>query len=278
MPTEQSPTPVTMLKPNLILKKLREKRAVFGSLAQIGSEETCELQAAAGLDFVLVDLEHGAFGVEGAIAMIRAIEAAGALALVRVDAQDRLAINKVLDAGAHGIVLPSIDNAAQLQEVVAATRFRPRGTRGACPTVRASFHGIHDWDEYAAWAASNIMVIALIETREGVENFPEIVEVDGLSAVGFGGFDLAVAFGHKDREADDIVEMRKRMSRVALDKGLEVLGMVPITTPEATLSAIQARAETGARILLFGSDRAVMSDRYKLAMAAARRHGSRAAS
>src|SRR5215218_2010932 len=123
---------------NKIRIALRDRSVAFGTWAQMNAPEFCEIAGRSGLDFVIVDMEHGAFGIDSAVNMIRAVEAGGAAPVIRVPDASRSGILKALEAGAVGLLVPNVDSKQMAEEIVAAARFAPRGTRGACPCTRAT--------------------------------------------------------------------------------------------------------------------------------------------
>jgi 4-hydroxy-2-oxoheptanedioate aldolase len=189
-------------------------RRVLGTWAQIPHAESVDILGGAGFDFAIVDLEHGGFGMERATDLLRACDAAGLAPLARPRTLDGIA--PVLDAGAVAVVVPGIEDAAAARAAVAATRFAPDGTRGACPCVRAGDHFVRDWSRYSSEVESG--VIALIETVSGVENAAEIAAVEGLTALMVGPFDLSVSMGHRgdflhpdvERAVADVLEIAAR--------------------------------------------------------------------
>lgn len=247
-----------------VLKVLGDDQTAFGTFIQMNSPEACEIAARAGLDFLIIDMEHGSFGIESAVNMIRATQYAGAAPIVRLEAYSPSAVLKVLDAGAVGIIVPNVESAEQLSEVVAATRYAPSGTRGACPCVRASDHGIWAWSDYTAWSAQNIMVIALVETRAGVDHFAEILKVDGLSAVAIGQFDLSVSMGLAGQyDHPDVIKQQNSMVRQARQQGVEVLGVVFDTEPDLAKRNVERWQGLDARMIAVSGDRFALVSAYQ---------------
>jgi len=249
---------------NKVLNKFSSGRAAFGTFIQLNSAETCEIAARSGLDFVIIDMEHGSFGIESAVNMIRAAESGGAAAFVRIAECSRATVLKVLDAGAVGILVPNVESAEQLREVILATRYAPEGTRGSCPCVRASDHGLLEWSEYTKWAAQNIMVIALVETRAGVENFDAIIKVEGLSAVAVGQFDLSMSMGYEGQhDHPDVIDKQGELVRRARDQGVDVLAVVFDSEPQAITEGVARWKGLGARLIAISGDRFALASAYK---------------
>ena len=174
-----------------------------------------EIAGAAGAQGVLVDLEHVSYGIGDAEAIIRAADAAGISAIVRPPRIDESIVSRLLDAGAHGIIFPRVDTRADAERAVACTRYPPRGQRGwgGAHTRYArwqggyardhladcglSGHGVYS-PEYVAQADAHQLTVALIETRRGVENVEEILDVEGFDAVIFGWGDFSVEVGFNE--------------------------------------------------------------------------------
>jgi 2-keto-3-deoxy-L-rhamnonate aldolase RhmA len=133
---------------NAIRKRLSEGRTVTGMLLFTGSPVVVEMMAAAGLDFVIIDMEHSALDLDRAAHLIRTADAAGITPFVRVPDVDAPLIKKLLNLGAAGIVLPhgNRDNCAELLK---AMKFAPDGERGACQITRAAGYVRGGWDAYA---------------------------------------------------------------------------------------------------------------------------------
>lgn len=225
---------------------------------------------AAGLDFTIVDCEHGAFGIETAENLFRACDANGLAPLVRAPSPDPLFIGRALDAGAAAVVMPQIASAAQARAAVAAARFAPEGTRGACPCVRAGGHYISDWRGYAGRQQRETGVIALVETAEGLANIEAICAVEGLLALLIGPFDLSVSLGfHGDYRKPEVQAAIARMLDAARAAKLPVIA--PIFNPDAAEARSQQEEwrARGVSLFVIGTDKIIFSDavaRYRRAL------------
>lgn len=257
------------MTPSRIHTAVAERGIALGSTAQLNAPEICELQSAAGLDFVFIDMEHGSLGIDAVASMIRGVQAGGTAApIVRIPDSSPSLIARVLDAGAHGIVVPHIETKQQMQEIVAAAHFAPRGTRGACPTIRANAHGVHGWPEYAEWAADNILLCGTIESELGLKNYEEILSVAGLNAIAIGTFDLSLAMGlggnykHPDVNAKFLA-----LAQSARRKNIDVLAAILDVSQIA--SELHRLRQAGVRLVLYPGDRFLLSATYRNAVAAA---------
>ena len=147
----------------------------------------------AGFDFVVIDREHGPNDIQSTLGHIRAAEANGLVPMVRVLRNDSAEIQATLDVGAQAIIVPKISTRADAERALDASRYKPGG-RGMCPAVEAA-RWTNDWPTYRDEANSNVLLIPLIETVEGVQNLREIAAVDGIDFAFFGFVDLALDMG-----------------------------------------------------------------------------------
>ena len=244
----------------------------LGTWSQIASEECIDMLGSAGLAFTVIDCEHGAFGIETAERLIRACDANDIVPLVRAPSADRVFIGQALDAGAAAVVVPGVGSAAQMAELVAATRYAPEGTRGACPCVRAGGHYITDWRGHVSRQRAGIGVIALVETRAGLDDIAAICRVDGLLALMIGPFDLSVSLGYEgDYLHPDVQAALDRMAKAARDAGLPIIA--PIFNPDGAEAARQRDAwlARGVGMFVVGTDKIIFTDavaRYARALSA----------
>ena len=180
--------------PTTLADLMAQPGRILGTWSQFADPDLIDLIGAAGYRFTIIDGEHGAFGVATVAALVRACEAARVVPLVRVPRGDSVFISKVLDAGAAGVLGPSIETAAEAQALVAATQFAPNGNRGACPIVRAAGHSLTPWTKTSA-QQSGVGAIAMIETQAGVQQCEAILDVADLAGLMIGPFDLSVSLG-----------------------------------------------------------------------------------
>lgn len=175
---------------------MRPGKKNMGTILQLPSEELAEILARAGLELIIIDMEHCPMTAPKIVSMVRACESAGALPFVRVpDVTDEDAIKKSLDAGACGILVPNIENADQAQKAVEYGKFAPLGKRGACPFVRANWFGSEDCSTYYNRANDETTIMLLVEGPEGIKNLPEIAKVEGIDVLQIGAVDLSVSLG-----------------------------------------------------------------------------------
>lgn len=173
--------------------RLRWQRneVTLGAWCMIPSSLTAEILAKGGFDWVLVDMQHGCMGYETAVEMIRAIDLAGIMPIVRVPWNEPGVVGRMLDAGAMGIVAPMINSVAEARSLVDACRYPPVGRRSLGP-VRV---GARDGLGYVAQANDRIAVVPMIETAEALAAVEDIAAVPGVDALFVGPFDLSFSLG-----------------------------------------------------------------------------------
>lgn len=192
---------------------------IINAWLSIADGYAAESVALQGFDAATIDCQHGMIGFDAAIDLLQAVSATPAIPLVRPSANNGPEIMRLLDAGAYGVICPMISTAADAAALVSACRYPPTGTRSFGP-ARGLLYGGAD---YLAQANDEILVLAMIETAEGLANLDAIVATPGLDGIYVGPNDLALALGHapvsesKERALIDAVE-RIRAAVVAAGK------------------------------------------------------------
>lgn len=175
---------------NSIRHALAAGQPSVGSWLNLGSPLVAEVLAAAGFPWLCVDAEHTAYDMGSIAHCLRAIEARGALPLVRAWDHEPTTIGRLLDAGARGIVFPHVSTPEQAQALATAMRYPPRGTRsigtGRCTTLHPEYRHLADGD---------VLCIPQIEDPAGIANAEAIAAVDGVDIGFLGPADLALAMG-----------------------------------------------------------------------------------
>jgi len=184
-----------LVRENKTKKLISEGKAAIGGFLGIKSPELVEIMGYAGLDFVIIDSEHGSPGSETIEEMIRAAEVTGITPIVRVtNVNDPTLILRALDSGAQGVQVPMVEDGPTAERIVRFSRYFPLGRRGLAG-VRAARYGTVDMGRYVQEANREVMVVAQIETVKGVEHAAEIAAVDGIDLVFVGPMDLSQSLG-----------------------------------------------------------------------------------
>ncbi|WP_224402789.1 MULTISPECIES: HpcH/HpaI aldolase family protein [Pseudonocardia] len=163
-----------------------------GALVRMPCEEIVEMLAVAGLDFVLIDCEHGPADVSMLRTHIAFADAHGLPVLVRTGEDEHHLAQRALDQGARGIVAPHVEDAAQATALVRALRHPPHGTRGFATYPRAGRFGSVTAEEHRA-AAEDVLVVAMLESPGALARAGEIVGVDGIDGWLVGVADLGAS-------------------------------------------------------------------------------------
>ena len=178
-------------RPNKIKQMWRDGRCVTMGWLSVSHGFTAEVMARQGFDALVVDMQHGTTDMGDVLPMLQAISQTDTVPVVRVPWNDPATIMKALDYGAYAIIVPLVSTAEEAAKAVAACRYPPTGMRSSGP-LRALHYGGAD---YLAKADDEILVMAMIETREGLENLDAICATPGLDAVYIGPADLSFALG-----------------------------------------------------------------------------------
>jgi 2-keto-3-deoxy-L-rhamnonate aldolase RhmA len=172
---------------------LRAGRPTLGCWITLGNSGIAEILSRAGFDWVVVDLEHSVISIEQAGDLIRVIDLCGAAPLVRLTSNHPDQIKRVMDAGAHGIVVPMTNSAIDAERAVSAVRYPPEGSRGV-GLARAQAYG-PGFRDYFEWQRAESVVIVQIEHKDALEHLDAILTVPGVDAFIIGPYDLSCSMG-----------------------------------------------------------------------------------
>jgi len=174
-------------------QKMQEKH-VLGVFCKSTDSSVIEAIGHSGMDFTVLDMEHSPITTETLKTHLMALQSTSTLGIVRVERYDSMHIGKALDLGAHGIMVTSVQNAEQATTALRLARFHPHGERGVCRFVRAASYGTMEKDDYFPEANRSLMVMQ-VEGSEALENFDEIIALDGIDVIFVGPYDLSQSLG-----------------------------------------------------------------------------------
>jgi 4-hydroxy-2-oxoheptanedioate aldolase len=207
------------VRENRLRKFWQEGRTAVNGWLHVPSSFSAEVMAHAGWDSLTIDMQHGPVDYESLIPMLQAISTTDTVPVVRVLWNDPGLIMRVLDAGCYAVICPMINTREEAEAFVGACRYPPEGSRSSGP-YRATLYGGQD---YAEHANETVVTMAMIETREALDNLGEIVGVQGLDALFVGPSDLGQDLGYgagTDREEPELVEAIDRVQATAREHGL----------------------------------------------------------
>ncbi len=182
---------ITKIPANPVKQMLDEGRAAVGGWITLCSAAAAEALAAVGWDWVAVDVQHSPVGFETAVECYRAIQLAGSVPMARIPHNDPVSIQRMLDAGAMGLIIPMINTADDAAYAVRNMRYATAGERSyGGSRLRTYVDG-----DYRAWSDRNVLCVVMIETIEAARNAEAILSVEGVDACFIGPTDLALSMG-----------------------------------------------------------------------------------
>jgi 2-keto-3-deoxy-L-rhamnonate aldolase RhmA len=249
---------------NPLRERLQAKEPACGLWVTLESPSVTEIAAELGLDWICIDTEHGHLDYDEVMGHLRAAQGTGLAALVRLPEIRHDLVKRALDMGAHGVFLPLVRSAADVEAGFRFGRYPPRGQRGI-GGERAVRWGL-ELQEYVAVADRETLILPIIETPEAVQDIDAILAVPGLEAIWFGPADLSAGSGYVGEwEGPGVGAMIEDVRRRAEARGI-ASGVVALNPQDAA-----ARAEQGFRMIGLGSDAGLMIQGAKNVLAAARK-------
>ena len=241
---------------NMSLKsKLRNRELTFGSWISFGHPGVAEIMANSGFDWLVIDMEHSAITIREAEEIIRVIDLCGVTPLVRLSANDPVQVKRVMDAGAHGIIVPMVNTKNEAVRAVASVYYPPRGCRGV-GLSRAQGYG-KSFEDYRAWLSSEALVIVQIEHIQAVENLEAVLTVDGVDAFIVGPYDLSASLGSpgnfKDkRMLDAMNQITDIAEKISMPAGFHVVSPKP--------GLVKEKIEEGYTFIAYSADFLFLSE------------------
>lgn len=218
-----------------------------------GSPLVAEICAGAGLDWLLIDMEHAPNGLESVLAQLQAVAAYPTTPVVRVPTNDTVTIKQVLDLGAQNLLVPMVSSAEEARAAVEAVRYPPRGRRGVGSALSRSAR----WNRvpgYLQDGDDHVSLFVQVETAEAVDAAGEIATVDGVDGVFIGPSDLAASMGMIGQQTHpDVVAAVLRAFAAVRATGK------PVGVNAFDPAAAQAYLDAGVAFILVGADVTVLA-------------------
>ncbi|HIJ64573.1 MAG TPA: aldolase [Candidatus Hydrogenedentes bacterium] len=238
---------------------LSEKKFLLGTFLQIPAADSAEIVGHAGMDFGIIDTEHGTFGADSSLDLIRGCDAVGLATVFRVPRLEHHCIGQALDFGASAVMVPNLTSRSEAEQVVKAAKFHPGGRRGVCPFTRCGGYNAADEDpDFYNWANRETCIILQIEGIEGISNLDAILEVEHIDGIFIGPFDLSQSLGIPGKVTDArVLEAIRGIVKKAEERSIAVGNFA--VTPE------QARAyrDIGVRFVAYGVDTLMLHRAYR---------------
>jgi len=238
--------------------KLESGSTLLGTFQQIPAADVTEIIGRAGLDFVIVDTEHGMFGVDSMMPLVRTCDAVALASMIRVPCNQADRITQALDFGASAVMVPMIQNQEAARQAVSAAKYHPQGSRGVCPFARsAGYHALDDPDYYDRSNAQTAVVLQ-IEGTEGLANLDRILEVAHIDGIFIGPFDLSQSLGIPGQVTDArVLDALQDIIERAGAKGIAV-GNFAVTLEQA-----HNYIARGVRFVAFGTDAGIVTEAFR---------------
>jgi 2-keto-3-deoxy-L-rhamnonate aldolase RhmA len=237
---------------NTIKQRLLKGETVTATWLDMGSAEAADILVNAGWDVVVIDCEHGAAALEEGLGLIRAVQAAGGEAVLRVPDGSDTTLKRALDRGARSIIVPMVNTPDQARAIVQSCRYPGRGGRGyAAPIVRASGYG--RWATYAQEAHDDLLLMVQCEHIETLPHLREIGAIDGVDMVFVGPNDLAASMGLLEQlEHPELARAKGEIETVCGEAGI---GLGTILGGGRSWAALQ---DAGYRFIIGPNDVAML--------------------
>lgn len=247
-------------------QKLTGKRLTIGSWITMAHPAIAEIMARAGFDWLTIDLEHSVITIREAEELIRIIALHDVPPLVRLTSNDPDQIKRVMDAGAHGVVVPMVNSRTEAEHAVAAVYYPPTGRRGV-GLARAQGYGTA-FADYRRWLDNEAVVIVQVEHIEAVENLEAILSTPGVDGFIIGPYDLSASMGipgqFDDPRLNQAIE-RVRTTGLAMGKP----GGLHVVEPDA--AQLAAQVARGFRFLAYSLDTRMLDTACRSGLAECRR-------
>jgi 4-hydroxy-2-oxoheptanedioate aldolase len=238
--------------------RLKAAKPVFGTWSHLPYTTVVEIVGAAGLDFIVFDMEHGPHSMADMPALYCAAENRGLVPVTRVPGAGNSNILRVLDSGTRGVMVPHVDSAAFAAECLEAMVYGPSSrNRGIATLTRSSMFNYKDERLHLDGAAAKTLSVLMVEDRQGIDDIDAICDLPGLDVLFLGIYDMSQSLGLKGDLTDPVFQkvFRDTAKRVA-DKG------VAIGCYAHTAEAAEPLIDLGVRFITIGVDGGVLRRGY----------------
>lgn len=230
------------------LTTLREPGACrFGTWVKLGTPETLECLALAGFDFVVIDMEHAPHTFESAYRCLVLAQGLGMKALVRLPDSHGADVQRILDSGADGVLIPRVRSAEDARRIADGMLFSPKGMRGLGITSRAGHWGLKATPQYVQEGNDLVLRAPQLEDPSALQEVEQILDVEGINAIFVGAGDLALASGKPATHPDNVA---------LVDKLVQVANVrnVPCGTAVGDAAAAHKARERGFNFVMVSND------------------------
>ena len=241
------------MRKNKLKEIIKNGKAVINGWLQIPNSFSAEVMAKQGWDSLTIDMQHGVVDYPNALQMLQAISTTDTVPMARVNWNEPGQIMKILDAGSYGVICPMVSNKDQAEKFVQACMYPPTGYRSFGP-IRGMLYGGSDYGDYAN---DELLKIAMIETKEALDNLDAIMTTPGVDGIYIGPADLSLAINEKPSfdksENDPVYSVIMKILEHA--KKNNIFAGIHNMTPEYA----QKMIEKGFQLVTVGSEQRFMT-------------------
>jgi len=256
------------MKENRIRRVIAQGGVALGmQIMEFGTRGIAKILEYADLDYVIIDMEHSGFGIERVADLIAWFKATDIAPIVRVPENLYHYLAGVLDAGAAGVQVASVETAEQARAIIQAVKYAPMGNRGLGLTAAHSDFRTPKAAEYLPFMNRQTIVITQVETVRGLENCEEIAAVDGVDVLAVGANDMTFSLGIQGQYDHPL--LRQAMERVIA--ACKTHGKIGKCHPHHT-SQIAEYAGFGYQMMMGNSDVSLLRQGVKTTMDNLRKH------
>ncbi len=248
-----------MFKKNFVKEKLESGQSVIGTWCTIPSSAVTDIISSSGVDFLIIDAEHGPITFETAQKMAAVCESRMVSPIMRLGGIDESEILKALDIGMHGIQIPNINNKTEVQLVIEYSKYPPVGNRGFSPFTRAGNYSLEKAVTLTETANENTLVGINIEGAEAIAKIDDILKIKELDILFIGLFDISKSLGIPGQV--DHPSVQKKLEELTIK--INNSGKYPGTIATNTDSLLRYK-KLGVKYILYLVDCNVLQSAYKI--------------
>jgi len=215
-----------MLKQNFIKEKLATGNPVIGTWTVIPSLVTTDIVSSSGLDFLIIDSEHGPINFESAQEMCMVCESNNVSPIMRLGGVIESELLRALDIGVHGVQVPNVSSIEETKKIVQYSKYPPQGNRGFSPYTRAGSYSKESSKKLFEESNENTLIAINIEGIEAIENIDSILSVNELDIVFIGTYDLSKALGIPGETTDSKIQETLKDLTKKINKSGKVTGTI----------------------------------------------------
>jgi 4-hydroxy-2-oxoheptanedioate aldolase len=255
------------MRPNTMKRLLKDGKPTVGSWMNLGSPLCAEIMSHLGFDWIAVDAEHGPVDMETIQYQFVALSTSDTVPMIRVPGNDPAVINRVLDAGAYGIIVPMVNSKEDAERAVSACRYPPLGSRSMGFGRVDQYAG----KDYKAHANEEIALVIQIEHIDAVNRIDEILSVPGIDALFIGPADLAASMGIPVVLGDNPDPRHQEAVRTIM--AAAKAHKVPAGIHVATAEDVNRRIREGFQFIALGTDVFFLTGAARAALGQVKRQG-----